>query len=175
MLGIIVFTKKLLRFTPTLGPYAWVFYPAYFGIFLAKENFSSWENFDKLNSQDELKLGWLDFTKFGIFLGIWLFTKKIPILTHPWDLRIFSCDRTLSAQGGVFWQGLKDSQLNEYWLKVLEEYLNQPLKNQNRKKAALALGRNGQDGDKVYILSENVQVKQQFNTQNDGCALHTKR
>ena len=67
-------------------------------------------------------------------------------------------NRTFSAQGGVFWQGLKDSQLNEYWLKVLEEYLNQPLEDQNRKKAALALGRNGQDGEEVYILSETVQV-----------------
>ena len=67
-------------------------------------------------------------------------------------------NRTFSAQGGVFWQGLKDSQLNEYWLKVLEEYLSLPLQNQNRKKAALALGRNGEDGSEVYILSENVQV-----------------
>lgn len=65
---------------------------------------------------------------------------------------------TFSAQGGVFWQGLKDSQLNEYWLKVLEDYLSQPLENQNRKKAALALGRNGREGEEVYVLSENVQV-----------------
>ena len=63
-------------------------------------------------------------------------------------------NRTFSAQGGVFWQGLKDSQLNEYWLKVLEEYLSQPLESQNRKTAALALGRNGQEGEEVYIFSE---------------------
>lgn len=67
-------------------------------------------------------------------------------------------NRTFSAQGGAFWQGLKDTQLNEYWLKVLEEYLGQPLENQNRKKVALPLGRNGEDGGEVYILSENVQV-----------------
>lgn len=67
-------------------------------------------------------------------------------------------NRTFSAQGGVFWQGLKDSQLNEYWLKVLEDYLSQPLENQNRKKVALALGRNGREGEEVYVLSENIQV-----------------
>lgn len=67
-------------------------------------------------------------------------------------------NRTFSARGGVFWQGLKDSQLNEYWLKVLEDYLSQPLENQNRKKVALALGRNGREGEEVYVLSENIQV-----------------
>ena len=68
-------------------------------------------------------------------------------------------NRTFSAQGRVFWQGLKDSQLNEYWLKVLEEYLSQPLESQNRKTAALALGRNGQEGEEVYIFSESIQVR----------------
>lgn len=68
-------------------------------------------------------------------------------------------NRTFSALGGVFWQGLKDSQLNEYWLKVLEEYLSQPLESQNRKTAALALGRNGQEGEEVYIFSESIQVR----------------
>lgn len=67
-------------------------------------------------------------------------------------------NRTFSAQGGVFWQGLTDSQLNQYWLKVLDEYLRQPRESQNRKKAALNLGRNGPEGKEVYILSGNVQV-----------------
>ena len=67
-------------------------------------------------------------------------------------------NRTFSSQGGVFWQELKDSQLSAYWLKVLDEYLKQPKEDQNRKKAALSLGRNGQEGHEVYILSEKVQV-----------------
>lgn len=71
-------------------------------------------------------------------------------------------NRTFSSQGGVFWEGIKDSQLNEYWLKVLDEYLKQPIQNQNRKKAALTLGRNGQEGKEVYILSEKVQVWQEY-------------
>lgn len=59
---------------------------------------------------------------------------------------------------GVFWQEVKDSQLSAYWLKMLDEYLKQPKENQNRKKTALSLGRNGQEGREVYILSEKVQV-----------------
>ena len=34
----------------------------------------------------------LDFTKFGIFLGIILFTKKLPTFTQFWDFGFFSCD-----------------------------------------------------------------------------------
>ena len=66
-------------------------------------------------------------------------------------------NRTFSAKGGVFWQAIKDSQLSEYWLKVLEEYLSRPLEMQNRKKAALSLGKQ-QDKD-VYVLGENIQVR----------------
>ena len=33
----------------------------------------------------------LDFTKFGIFLGIILFTKKLPTFTQFWDFGFFSC------------------------------------------------------------------------------------
>ena len=67
-------------------------------------------------------------------------------------------NRTLSPQGGVFWEGIKDSQLSEYCIRVLDEYLKQRIENQNRKKAALTLGRNGQEGEEVYILSEEVKV-----------------
>ena len=49
-------------------------------------------------------------------------------------------NRTFSAQGGVFWS---------IFIKVLEDYLSQPLENQNQKKAALALGRNGREGEEV--------------------------
>lgn len=68
-------------------------------------------------------------------------------------------NRTFSAQGGVFWQGIKDSQLNEYWLQVLEEYLSRPKELQNRKRAALTLGRHLlQDDQEVYILTGQIQV-----------------
>lgn len=56
--------------------------------------------------------------------------------------------------GGVFWNDVTDKQLNEYWMKVLDEYLERPQHLQNLK-AALHLGR--QDGD-VYVISENIQV-----------------
>lgn len=62
-------------------------------------------------------------------------------------------------QGGVFWQGIKDSQLNEYWLQVLEEYLSRPKELQYRKRAALTLGRHLlQDDQEVYILTGQIQV-----------------
>lgn len=68
-------------------------------------------------------------------------------------------NRTFSAQGGVFWQGIKDSQLNEYWLQVLEEYLSRPKELQKRKRAALTLGRHLlQDDQEVYILTGQIQV-----------------
>ena len=66
-------------------------------------------------------------------------------------------NRTFSAEGGVFWQAVRDSQLNEYWLTVLEEHLNWPLDVQNRKKAALSLGK--QRDEEVYVLGENIQVR----------------
>ena len=64
-------------------------------------------------------------------------------------------NRTFSAMGGVFWNDVTDKQLNEYWMKILDQYLERPQHLQNVKKAALHLGR--QDGD-VYIVSENIQV-----------------
>lgn len=48
----------------------------------------------------------------------------------------------------------QDSQLSEYWLKVLDEY----------RPRGLSLGRNGQEGEEVYILSEKVQVKRKYIT-----------
>ena len=64
-------------------------------------------------------------------------------------------NRTFSARGGVFWNDVTDKQLNEYWTKVLDEYLERPQHLQNVKNAALHLGR--QDGD-IYVISENIQV-----------------
>ena len=43
-LGIMPFTKKLPTFIPTFGPWDLAFE---FGIFLVKNNPSSWENFGK--------------------------------------------------------------------------------------------------------------------------------
>ena len=34
----------------------------------------------------------LDFTKVGICLGIWPFTKKVPAFTQIWEFMIFSCE-----------------------------------------------------------------------------------
>lgn len=66
-------------------------------------------------------------------------------------------NHTFSAMGGLFWNDVMDKQLNEYWMKILDQYLECLQHLQNVKKAALHLGR--QDGD-VYIVSENIQVRQ---------------
>ena len=66
-------------------------------------------------------------------------------------------NRTFLTRGGVFWQKVGDGQLSEYWLKLVEEYLGRPLKLQNRKKAALSLGK--QQNQDVYFFGENVQVR----------------
>lgn len=65
-------------------------------------------------------------------------------------------NRVFSAKGGVFWRGIRDSQLNEFWLKELEEWLAKPPHLQNRKKAAINIGR---QPDGIYVLNRNVQVK----------------
>ena len=65
-------------------------------------------------------------------------------------------NRTFSAKGGVFWNDIKDGQLSEYWMKILDEYLKRPLNLQNRKQAALHLGRQGDSN--VYVINESIQV-----------------
>ena len=65
-------------------------------------------------------------------------------------------NRTFSAKGGVFWNDIEDGQLSEYWIKILDEYLKWPLNLQNRKQAALYLGRQGDSN--VYVISESIQV-----------------
>ena len=65
-------------------------------------------------------------------------------------------NRTFSAKGGVFWNDIKDGQLSEYWMKILDEYLKRPLDLQNRKQAALHLGRQGESN--VYVINESIQV-----------------
>ena len=59
-------------------------------------------------------------------------------------------NRTFLAKGGVFWNDIKDGQLSEYWMKILDEYLKRPLNLQNRKHAALHLGWQGNSN--VYVI-----------------------
>ena len=65
-------------------------------------------------------------------------------------------NRTFSAKGGVFWNDIKDGQLSEYWMKILE-YLKRPLNLQKRKQAALHLGRQGRNFY-VYVINETIQL-----------------
>ena len=55
-----------------------------------------------------------------------------------------------------FWNDIKDGQLTEYWIKILDEYVKRPLNLQKRKQAALHLGRQGNSN--VYVINESIQL-----------------
>ena len=101
---MILFTNKLLTYTQlkNLGYLSFEF-----GIFLVKLNKPpSLENVGKFKLPRKTNLGCLDSTKFGIFLGITLFIKKLPTFIPtfgPWDLS-FEFDIFLVKNNPSSWE-----------------------------------------------------------------------
>jgi len=71
-IGMMQFTKKK-KFTNG------GLLPSIFGIFLVKHLPTS------VNSQEEINLGWLDFTKFGILMEFILFTMEKTNFYKVWE------------------------------------------------------------------------------------------